>query len=87
MRATESPSNCHDRHLDHAIHLSEGEFPEHLKDRSKVREEDAKDFNIRFLRILLRIEKYFFSLVLKVTTVLRNRKEGFRLERASNNGD
>lgn len=48
-----------------------------------MREEDAKDFNIRFLRILLRIEKYFFSLVLKVTTVLRNGKEGFRLERAN----
>lgn len=52
-----------------------------------MREEDAKDFNIRFLRILLRIEKYFFSLVLKETTVLRNGKEGFRLERANNNGD
>lgn len=52
-----------------------------------MREEDAKDFNIRLLRILLRIEKYFFSLVLKVTTVLRNRKEGFRLVRANNNGD
>lgn len=52
-----------------------------------MREEDAKDFNIRFLRNLLRIEKYFFSLVLKVTTVLRNGKEGLRLEDANNNGD